>query len=202
MCLHTNIQIPGGISLTSKRFLRSSLQQDLQQKPQQQYEIQSTQIATRLFNTEEWKDASTIAITISRTPEVDTYPIIHEAWQTGKTIVVPKCHQQTRTMTFHGIQSFEQLESVFFGLLEPIVSQTVEVHKSRIDLVIVPGLGYTTKGYRIGFGGGYYDRFLSDYEGKTISLAFPEQIKPSLPLEPHDIPVRKLITPEEVISID
>lgn len=187
--------------MTSKRFLRSSLQQDLQQKPQQQYEIQSNQIATRLFKTEEWKDATTVAITISRAPEVDTYPIICEAWQTGKTIVVPKCHKQTRTMTFHIIQSFEQLESVFFGLLEPIVSQTVEVYKSQIDLVVVPGLGYTTKGYRIGFGGGYYDRFLRDYEGKTISLAFPEQIKPSLPLEPHDIPVKKLITPREVISV-
>jgi len=188
--------------LTSKRFLRTILQQDLQKKPQQQYENQSTQIATRLFQTEEWRDATTIAITISRTPEVDTYPIIREAWEAGKTIVVPKCHKETRTMTFHRIQSFEQLETVFFGLLEPIVSQTVEVHKSKIDLVIVPGLGYTSKGYRIGFGGGYYDRFLSDYEGNTISLAFPEQIIPSLPLEPHDIPVKKLITSEEVIGID
>lgn len=188
--------------MTSKRTLRSILQQDLQQKPQQQYEKQSTQIAARLFKTEVWRDSITIAITISRTPEVDTYPIIREAWKTGKEIVVPKCHKHTRTMTFHSIQSFEQLETVFFGLLEPIVSQTVEVHKSKIDLVIVPGLGYTTKGYRIGFGGGYYDRFLSDYEGNTISLAFPEQIRPSLPLEPHDIPVNMLITPEEAISID
>lgn len=188
--------------MTSKKFLRSILQQDLQQKPQQQYENQSIQIATLLFGTEEWKYANTIAITISRPPEVDTYPIIHEAWRTGKTIVVPKCHKSTREMTFHIIHSFEELESVFFGLLEPIVSKTVVVDKGDIDLVIVPGLGYTTKGYRLGFGGGYYDRFLIDYKGKTLSLAFPEQIVPTLPIESHDIPVNKLITPGEVRSID
>lgn len=188
--------------MTSKKFLRSILQQDLQQKPQSLYKKQSDQIATLLFETEEWRSAKIIAITISRAPEVDTYSIIQQAWRTGKTIVVPKCHNNSRTMSFHIIHSFDELESVFFGLLEPIISKTVEVYKDSIDLVIVPGLGFTTKGYRLGFGGGYYDRFLSDYHGKTISLAFPEQIIQSLPLEPHDIPVHKLINPEGVISID
>jgi 5-formyltetrahydrofolate cyclo-ligase len=187
--------------LTTKKFLRSILQLDLQNKTQSLYENQSNQISTILFSTEEWRSANTIAITISRPPEVDTYPIIQQAWKTGKTIVVPKCHKNSRTMTFHIIHSFDELETVFYGLLEPIVSQTVEVHKDSIDLVIVPGLGYTKKGYRLGFGGGYYDRFLSDYHGKKISLAFPEQIVPTVPVEAHDIPIHKLITPEEVINI-
>lgn len=188
--------------MTNKKFLRSILQQDLQKKTESLYENQSNQIATKLFGTEDWRCANTIAITISRPPEVDTYPIIRQAWKTGKTIVVPKCHKNSRTMSFHIIHSFDELETVFWGLLEPIVSQTVEVHKDSIDLVIVPGLGYTKKGYRLGFGGGYYDRFLSDYHGNNISLAFPEQIIQTLPVEPHDIPIQKLITPEEVISID
>ena len=71
---------------------------------------------------------------------------------------------------------------------------------SQIDLLIVPGLAYTQAGYRLGFGGGYYDRFLRDYDGKTISLAFNCQMIPQIDLEEHDLPVSKIITNTEVIT--
>jgi 5-formyltetrahydrofolate cyclo-ligase len=77
----------------------------------------------------------------------------------------------------------------------------MEVDASRIDLMIVPGLAYTREGYRLGFGGGYYDRYLQNYHGKTISLAFNEQLVPNFLVEEHDIPVSEIITNLGVIKI-
>lgn len=188
--------------MKQKQILRSSLQQGLQKMSQSLYEHYSKKIASILFELEEWKSADTIAITVSRKPEVDTYAIISHAWDNGKTVVVPKCFPNNRTMKFYTLKSFQELETVFYGLKEPILSKTVEMDKKDIDLVIVPGLGFTSQGYRLGFGGGYYDRFLIDYNGKTISLAFSEQLVDTLPIEPHDIPVGKLVTSEGVVGIN
>jgi 5-formyltetrahydrofolate cyclo-ligase len=80
------------------------------------------------------------------------------------------------------------------GLFEPITDETLSVKKNEIDLQIVPGLVFSDEGYRIGFGGGYYDRYMSDYNGATLSLAFVTQTSHKIPVEGHDIPVSKIIT--------
>ncbi|MDP4171615.1 MAG: 5-formyltetrahydrofolate cyclo-ligase, partial [Bacillota bacterium] len=74
-----------------------------------------------------------------------------------------------------------------------------EMPASQIDLQIVPGLAFDTAGFRLGFGGGYYDRYLKEFTGVTLSLAFVPQIIGNLPIEPHDIPVSKIITNERTI---
>lgn len=84
-------------------------------------------------------------------------------------------------------------------MFEPKEHETDAVSKEEIDLVIVPGLLYNRAGYRVGFGGGYYDRFLKDYRGYTISLAFSFQLIDHLPHEEYDIPVGKMITEKEII---
>lgn len=165
------------------------------------YEDYSYQIAQRLFNDDDWKQASVIGITVSRFPEVDTYQIIRKAWEQNKTVTVPKCTREERQLTFRILRQFQELESVYFGLYEPIEDRTEAVSSNSIDLLIVPGLAYSYQGYRIGFGGGYYDRFLTSYDGKTISLAFSLQMVNQLPVEPHDLPVSKIITNQEVITI-
>ena len=79
-----------------------------------------------------------------------------------------------------------------FGVEEPLVQQQVE--KSEINLLIVPGLIFSSQGYRIGFGGGYYDRFLTTFQGQTVSLAFSEQLRDDWQPAEFDIPVKKIIT--------
>lgn len=177
-----------------KKKLRNTLQNELKKLSKPEYEHFSYEIAQWLYRDPDWKNADTIGITISKMPEVDTYQIIRKAWEENKRIAVPKCIPETKTMVFRALTAFNELESVYYGLFEPIVELTKEVPKEEIDLMIVPGLGFTKEGYRIGFGGGYYDRYLQDYKGKTLSLAFSLQIVPSLPIEPHDIPVSKIIT--------
>jgi 5-formyltetrahydrofolate cyclo-ligase len=185
-----------------KKKLRKLIKDELSALSVPLYEDWSYQIAQRLFTDEYWKNASTLAITISRSPEVDTYQIIRKAWEQGKRVVIPKCESKSRTMDFRELTRFTQLESVYFGLYEPIVSETSSVKSEEIDLVIVPGAAFDNRGYRLGFGGGYYDRFLANYHGNTLALAFEKQIINNVPIEKHDIPVKKIISNHEVIKVE
>ena len=157
------------------------------------YEHLSYEIASTLYKDSLWKSAQTIGITISRFPEVDTYQIIRKAWEEGKQIAIPKCLPKNREMVFRELTQFNQLESVYSGLLEPIEAETKEVSMNDIDLLIVPGLAFTKEGYRLGFGGGYYDRYLLRFKGETIALAFESQLVSHLPVESHDLPIGKII---------
>ncbi|MGG0890189.1 5-formyltetrahydrofolate cyclo-ligase [Cytobacillus horneckiae] len=182
-----------------KSAIRKKMIKQLSEMSKAEYECQSQKIATHLFQGDEWKEANTIAITISKFPEVDTYPIIKQAWKENKQVAIPKCLPKTRTMDFRIFTDFSQLESVYSGLLEPVVAKTKSVLAKDIDFMIVPGVAYTQKGFRLGFGGGYYDRYLQVYEGGTASMAFDIQVLNSLPIEPHDLPVKALYTNSEVI---
>ncbi|MBY0145680.1 5-formyltetrahydrofolate cyclo-ligase [Neobacillus niacini] len=187
--------------MNEKTLIRKEMKERLSGLSKPYYEDYSYIIARNLYDQDDWIQADVIGVTISKEPEVDTYQIIRKAWESGKEVVVPKCHPKEKMLTFHKITQFSQLESVFYGLFEPIIDQTIEVGHEDIDLLIVPGLAYTRDGFRLGFGGGYYDRYLPQYKGKTISLAFHFQVIPHFPVEEHDIAVSKLITNEEVIKI-
>ncbi|MBB5354485.1 5-formyltetrahydrofolate cyclo-ligase [Anoxybacillus mongoliensis] len=152
-----------------------------------------------LFQQHYWKKAHMIGITISRQIEVDTIRIIERAWKEGKKVAIPKCELATKQMTFREIDCFQQIERTFFDLYEPIVEETREVQKHEIDLLFVPGLAFVRQGYRLGYGGGYYDRYLVDFPNDTLSLAYDCQIVSTLPIEQHDIPVQKMITNKGII---
>ncbi|MDE8719288.1 5-formyltetrahydrofolate cyclo-ligase, partial [[Eubacterium] siraeum] len=85
----------------------------------------------------------------------------------------------------------QQLAKTSFGLLEPQGDLEV-VDVSQIDLIHVPGLAFTTEGYRIGYGGGYYDRYLKHFTGHSMSTIYPCQVQQFMP-ENHDIPVQEVL---------
>ncbi|KXH87439.1 5-formyltetrahydrofolate cyclo-ligase [Sporosarcina sp. HYO08] len=164
------------------------------------HEAKSLAIIEKVLASPDYQNAKTIGITISRFPEVNTTSLIEAAWQDGKQVAVPKCIASTRHMDFRLINSFDQLETVYMDLREPIIEKTTSVAKSMIDVQIVPGVVFSNKGYRIGFGGGYYDRYLNDYTGNTISLAFDCQTGHEVPVEAHDVPVAKIMTETRIIA--
>lgn len=184
----------------NKKEWRHKIKSALQELSKEEHHIFSTMIKNRLLKQPFLKDFQTIAITISKPPEVDTYGIIEELWGMEKRVVVPKCNPTLRTMDFYEILSFSQLETVYMDLKEPIPSETVYVSPEEIDMVIVPGIVFDHKGYRIGYGGGYYDRYLSGYKGRLVSLAFHLQLVDELPYEAHDIPVDVIITEKASIN--
>lgn len=153
-----------------------------------------SQIYHNLFSSKYWMQAEVIGVTISQGNEWETRPIIETGKKHGKKIVVPKCFPNESKLLFYYLESFQQLEKVYFGLLEPNPAVSMQVESNNIDLIIVPGLLFDQLNYRIGHGGGYYDRFLADYTGKTLALAWKQQIIESISPESFDVPVNHIIT--------
>ncbi|MBT2754731.1 5-formyltetrahydrofolate cyclo-ligase [Mesobacillus foraminis] len=182
------------MKLNEKKKLRTAMKGKLEELNLPLYEDLSCQIARNLYSDVSWVEARTIGITLSRAPEVDTFQLIRKAWEQGKRVAVPKCQPKNREMIFRQLTRFAQLETVYSNLYEPVEAETEMVEPDKIDLLIVPGLAFTKTGYRLGFGGGYYDRFLKCYSGRTLALAFEQQLVPDLPIETHDLPVSKIVT--------
>jgi 5-formyltetrahydrofolate cyclo-ligase len=166
----------------------------------------SRAIHKRLFANRLWEQSKHITLYHSVQKEIDTLSIIKRGWEVGKNIYLPKCDPKEKKLIFYKVESFDQLEVVYYGIPEPIPSLCRELNLGELELVIVPGLVFDEHGYRIGYGGGYYDRFLSTLSGKvkadTLSLAFPFQVskQEELPRESFDIPVDTIVTSQETIS--
>lgn len=184
----------------SKKIMRNAMRKHLTSLDEVTYNNYSQQIGVQFMRQVVASDASTIGLTISSFPEVDTWGIIKELWRIGKKVVVPKCTPLDRTMTFYQIQSFDQLERVYMHLLEPNPLLCKEINPKEIDILVVPGIVYNPKGYRIGYGGGYYDRFLTEFKGDTLSLAFEMQVVKDIEYDVFDLPVDKIITPTHIFQ--
>lgn len=189
-----------GMRIMDKQTLRNKIRNDLANLPLEFYQVASLTIKNKLLQESSIINGNTIGITISRKREVDTKSIIQSLWDIGKNVAIPKCNPKDRTMDFYLIKNFSQLETVYLDLQEPILEKTVYIDKQDIDVIIVPGVVFDYKGYRIGYGGGYYDRYLKEFQGTTISLAFQMQLVDQLPKETHDIPVHYILTEQERID--
>ena len=146
-------------------------------------------LKNQLINNTEYKNAKRIGIVLSMTHEVDTYPIIETMLSDGKKVFVPNTNYKLKEMNFKQLLSLNRLEKDEKGLL--YVNDDTEI-TDRLDLIVVPGVAFRDDGYRIGYGGGYYDRFLSDSNANTISLIYDLQLT-QFEIESHDRPVEKLI---------
>ncbi|MDN6639533.1 MAG: 5-formyltetrahydrofolate cyclo-ligase [Tetragenococcus sp.] len=149
------------------------------------------QITTLLFHSQLWKNAKTIGMVRSQTFEFNTQPILNKALDQGKKVVVPKT-LPGRQLGFYEVDENTDYQLSDFGIEEP--ASDLDVAKNEIDLLLVPGLIFSKKGYRIGFGKGYYDRFLQDFSGKTCGLVFAEQLNDDWQAEEFDQPVMRIYT--------
>lgn len=158
-------------------------------------------IRIKLFTSREYKECSTVIIYISTPIEVDTKGIIIRAWKDGKSVIVPKCIDGTHEMDFYRIRSYNDVEPGTFGVLEPVEDKAKKVTTFKNSICIVPALSYDKFGYRLGYGGGYYDRFLSKYNGKKIGIVYNDCISQKLVHGRYDVPVDMVITENEVVYI-
>ncbi|HCY1256866.1 TPA: 5-formyltetrahydrofolate cyclo-ligase [Staphylococcus aureus] len=148
-----------------------------------------TWLRNQFFATEEYKEANAIALVLSFNHEVDTFFIIEQALMDHKRIFVPKMDYLNHQMTFKEIFNLKDIDVDKKGIYYPTSKGETT---NNLDLIVVPGVGFQDNGYRIGYGGGYYDRFLANYQTKTISLLYDFQITSFEP-ESFDQPVDKLI---------
>jgi 5-formyltetrahydrofolate cyclo-ligase len=180
---------------TNKTIIRRELRQKLAAMTEIDRHRKSLAACAQIAASPEFAAARVLMLYLSTPHEVDTAALALAAWQQGKTVVVPKVSWDQRRMLPVEITSLHgHVTTTGTGVREPAGGKPVPV--DLIDLVIVPGLGFTPTGYRIGRGMGFYDRFLAQPEfiGVSCGLAFDEQVVPALPVLDHDIPLSMLCT--------
>ena len=154
-------------------------------------------IAQMIFEMEEMKNAKCVFAYLSFRSEVETQQVIEKILSLGKRLALPLCDGKNHTMRAVEIGDLSLLKDGYFGIKEPDASLD-DMPKEEIDLVIVPGLGFDTRGLRIGYGGGFYDRFLKDFKGTTVGLTFSECMTDNLPYDEYDVPVDMVITEKDI----
>lgn len=152
-----------------------------------------TNLYDQFIETNLYKNSKTIGVTVSHAHEWETRQIIKQAISDGKKVCVPLCLTDTKTLAFYEILSIEQLSAGHFNILEPDPTVMHKVSINHIDVLIVPGVVFDTDHYRIGHGGGYYDRFLEKFSGRTVSILHESQLVDHIPIESYDQPVETLL---------
>lgn len=175
-----------------KAELRKQVLQEMKAIPREQKQAIDQALTEGLLQHPFYQETNTIATYLSFPHEFQTQGLIEQALKDGKKILIPKTYPKGR-MDFV-VYNPQQLVKTSFGLLEPQGDLEV-VDASQIDLIHVPGLVFTREGYRIGYGGGYYDRYLKHFTGHTLSTVYPCQIRDFIP-EDHDIPVQEVLIDE------
>ncbi len=159
----------------------------------------SKAVTEKFLNSEWFKNSNTIMSYISIKNEIDLQEINETIIKLGKTLVLPVIDNNGENMKSVKVDTLENLKEKKFGVMEPDFGE--EIKYNEIDLVIVPGVAFDINGNRIGFGKGYYDRFLRGYNGKTIVLAYDFQVVENIETEEHDEKVEEIITELRDIKI-
>ena len=168
---------------------------------EQERSVLDDRITQKLLAISEYAEATTVLTYVSVSSEVSTRMFIESALRDGKTVAVPRC-LPGHCLEFVAITSLDQLIAAPFGLFEPS-KELPALTEEQMDasICIVPALLVDTKGYRLGYGAGFYDRFLSTYPGKKICLAYQQSLsRTTLPHTAFDVAVDLVITESEVLT--
>lgn len=159
-------------------------------------------IKDRLFSLPEIHQAGVIFFFASFKSEVSTFPMIEEAYRLGKRIVFPKVDRKLKGLVLYEVKGLSELAPGCMDIPEPDVSEERRMDINDVDIVIMPGVAFDKKGNRIGYGAGFYDKLLSALKKQIplIAITYEEQVLASLPSEPHDIKVHRIVTDKRLIE--
>ena len=176
----------------NKKILRKELMKKRDALTLNEIKDYSEKIAENLYNTSIYKESENIFIFVSYKSEVNTHNIIKHSIAEGKKIYVPVTDSVTKTMKASRLRDFSQLKEGYMHILEP-AEEYIEITDSNVlDLVIVPGLLFDKNGYRIGYGGGFYDKFFASLERdvKKLGIGYDFQFTSgNIEHDDFDIPV-------------
>ncbi len=180
-----------------KKNIRQELLKKLRSQDKEQRRLKSEKIKGRLYAHEKFKIADTVMFYISEDFEVDTEQMIRDSLKSGKKIAVPITVVSQNKLIASLLVNFDkELSKGPYGILQPKSDFVRPVPLKKIDLIIVPGVAFDLRGYRLGRGTGYYDRFLSKIpeSALTIGLAFDFQLVDNIPTSSRDIAVKEIIS--------
>ena len=169
-----------------KKALRREIREKKRAMPEAEIVFRSERLAELFVNSEAYQNAKTVYGYLPYNQEVRTVPMLQQALRDGKRVAVPKIYGDT--MKFLYLDDLSKVEKNDMGIPEPIADDPVA--EDETALVLMPGLAFTKKGDRMGYGGGFYDRFLAQEPHQpTLALCYEFQIVDNLPTEEYDIPV-------------
>ena len=173
------------------------LKQRAAQDAEEKNEIDQ-RIAEQVQESNLYRQSACVFCYVSTSQEIDTHKILRHALAAGKTVCVPLCGAQGE-MSARRIRSLDELHTGAYGILEPDAAAE-EIVPAQIDLVIAPALACDRQGFRLGYGGGFYDRFLEKHKGiKRVAAAFEFQMFEEVPTEPTDISPEIVVTEKEIL---
>lgn len=201
MAMTTKQPLYEGNDIMDKLTLRHNMHALLAKIDAADRHTRSLAACNRLAETQEFRSAQLIMIFLSMESEVETSTLAIQAWSAGKQIAVPRVFWEQRAIEPVEIQSLDFSPSgKALSPRNPVHGKPVSL--GQIDLIVVPGIAFDRRGYRLGRGKGFYDRFLAqkDLRALRVALCFQEQVLPQdLPVEPHDVPMNMIVTDESVI---
>lgn len=175
-----------------KKALRKKLIAARKAMPYRQYQQKSRIICDIIKTLPELRKAHNIHIYYPINQEVDTRPLIDYLWANDKKVIMPRANFDTKEMANYFVINFGQLEQTKFGLMEP--KETSPLQLGSPDLIIVPGVSFDPTCHRLGYGAGFYDKFLAQMNAPAIGVAFDLQISQTLPVEKHDHQLDMVVT--------
>lgn len=181
--------------MEEKKALRNQILDQRNTLSEEEVEVYSSRILDRLLRLEAVMTASEVFTYVSLGSEVDTFALILSSLISGKKVYCPKIIEKG-IMKFYRITSLEQLVPGKYDILEPVGDEEGSIYGNH-QVMVLPGVAFDTALNRIGYGGGYYDRYLSIYDKsgcKKIALAYELQMVESLPVEEHDKKVDLIVT--------
>lgn len=193
--------MPGPPALTpTKAELRERLRQRLDALDPAGAALAADRVALRLLALPEIARARRILTCLSFGVELDTWRLVERLLALGKELYVPRADPRDRQLHVHPYPC--PLRTVSFGLQQPprgAPEVAPEAISSAVEAALVLGLGFDRRGFRLGYGSGYFDRFLAGRPFPAIGLAFAAQLEDELPAEPHDVPMAVIVTEAEVL---
>lgn len=158
-------------------------------------------ITTAFLHLPQYAAADTLLCYVSTEIEVDTRAILQNALQAGKRVAVPRCIPDTREMEFYCISGLVDLSAGAFGVQEPDPERCEKLTDLSAGLCVLPGLAFDKQGFRLGFGKGYYDRFLTRFGGETVGICYACCMQPMLPHGKFDRRADCVVTDAAVLNI-
>lgn len=187
-------------SVMSKEALRSTFRVRRSALSKEERARADLRIASRLLELPEVVRADCVFTYLSFGSEVDTRFVITRCWEMGKRVCLPRC-AAGYTLTWHAVEDLDHLVRSLFGMEEPAAgAPQAQPAGSVYSVALVPGLAFDRRGFRLGYGGGYYDRFLPAFSGVSIGLCRSDLLSDELPsLSEYDYPVDLVVTDNEAI---
>ncbi|MFC4075288.1 5-formyltetrahydrofolate cyclo-ligase [Salinithrix halophila] len=186
-----------------KEALRARLLQKRKEMEATQAEHEAAAICRHFREYSAFREAGTVLFYMPHRGEVNVRPLLMWAREMGKQVLLPRAHPAGRLLTLHRVDHPEDVTAGAYGILEPVERPGNQVAAKEVDLAVVPGVGFDTAGYRLGYGAGYYDRFFAN-EGASINrigVSYSFQLVATVYPESHDEPLHGLAIPDGVLDL-